>query len=109
MLATFLLLQVNRNILDDSMISFCKGQADIRFASKGMPVNPVDSAAFPAPSSSLQGGAFYDRRQNTLFTPNNIFWARFNLLRAGGPGALFVCSTCIQASAQAGGRPHGIP
>jgi hypothetical protein len=86
--ASSLAMQVNRHILDDNMISFCKGQADIHFADQGMPVNEVKSAASPTPSGSLQGGAFYDRHQNTLFTPNNLFWARFNRLRAGGAGVL---------------------
>ena len=78
-------LQVDRNILDDSMINFCKAEADTHFADNGITVMLSDGTGAPAVDvGGLTGGAFYDRRQNTLFTPANLFWARFNRMRQGG-------------------------
>jgi hypothetical protein len=74
------------------MIDFCKSEADAYFAAVGVPVNVVDGSGAPPADpenyGGLDGGAFYDRTQNTVFTPANIFWARFNRVRQGGASAL---------------------
>ena len=89
-----LVSQVDRNILDSTMIDFCKGEADTHLAAQGITANLNDgSGSNGVATGGLTGGAFYDRRQNTLFTPANIFWARFNRMRSGGAGArIAVCA-----------------
>lgn len=66
------------------------------FASRGISVNSNDGSSAPVvDAGGLSGGAYYDRTQNTLLTPANIFWARFNRLRNGGESmSRFEC-VCI--------------
>lgn len=88
-------VQVNRTILTDDELDFCKGQAEAFWADKGISLSPNDGSSAPVdePPGSLYhglvGGAFYDRTQNTMYTPANIFWARFNRVRQGGASTLF--------------------
>lgn len=89
-------MQVNRTILTDDELEFCKEQAEAFFLDhiddpgQYYTLAPNDGSGAPVddPPGSLYGGlvggAYYDRTQNTLFTPANIFWARFNRVRRGG-------------------------
>lgn len=78
-------LQVNREILSQGQIDFCSNEAMEHFTTRGIQLSSNDGTGAPARDfGGLSGGAFYDRTQNTLLTPANIFWARFNRLRSGG-------------------------
>jgi hypothetical protein len=82
-------MQVDRKILDDDQLSFCKEEAETYFDEMSIPISPNNgSSANSSYFGGLSGGAYYDRVQNTIFTPNNIFWARFNRMRVGGSGTL---------------------
>lgn len=81
---------IDRKILDNDMLTFCTGRAEAYLAEKGAILRAAADASTQAAASSfggLTGGAYYDRTQNTIFTPSNIFWARFNQVRRGGAGA----------------------
>ena len=66
------MLQVNRTILTDDEIEFCKEQAEAYWDDKGVTLFPNDGSGAPVddPPGSLYhglvGGAFYDRTQNTM-------------------------------------------
>jgi hypothetical protein len=87
-------MQVNRTILTDFEMNFCAKQAENYWALNGVDLSPNNGSGAPVddPPGSLYGGlvggAFYDRTQNTMYTPANIFWARFNSVRKGGPCTL---------------------
>ena len=78
--------------MDLDAINFCKAEADQRFTDIGLITAPNGgSAATGSAYNGLVGGAFYDRKQNTMYTPANLFWARFNRMRAGGAGVHLSC------------------
>ena len=79
-------MQVNRELLTEEKVNFCAGEAMAHFDDHGIPLSRNDGTpTISQDLGGLSGGAFYDRTQNTLLTPANIFWARFNRIRDGGP------------------------
>eukprot|EP00892_Ulva_mutabilis_P004823 jgi/Ulvmu1/2712/UM014_0168.1 len=80
---------INRELLTEQQINFCASEAMAHFEDHGTQVSSDDGTSAPAGDfGGLSGGAFYDRTQNTLLTPANIFWARFNRIRDGGESML---------------------
>lgn len=79
---------IDRPILTPEHISYCKGVATDFFIRKGVSFPNLDGTTFTpaeplASFGGLTGGAYYDKHLNTMYTPSNIFWARFNDLREG--------------------------
>jgi hypothetical protein len=100
-------MQVNRTILTDAELVFCAAQAEKYWKSRGilqLKLMQHDGRGAPVdnPPGSLYGGlvggAYYDRTQNTIYTPANIFWARFNSVRKGGPCASQILHVCSKRS-----------
>lgn len=87
---------IDRKVLDVTMLDFCKAEADTYFSEKGISMR-TDGGQTQRPNSDfggLTGGAYYDRSLNTIYTPANIFWARFNKVRRGDSGATYSPVAC---------------